>query len=504
MKTFEQDALEVLSLVRSIKNSFVPISRIPPEVLSLIPDYCDDDDDDADQDLITLTHVCRGWRDTFISRSSLWTQLDFMNVDKTRTYIQRSKSSPLELHLERDEDNTYLDDAFSLVTPHIHRIKSLTIYADALPDNIRHFNCYAPLLEELDIDLTSPHAPVLNNALFNRDISSLRELRLSGVVTYLPWTDLANLTTFNLKSCRPGRDFVTRLLDFFENAPLLRTIMLEDSIPKSSNAPSERIVFLPHLDILAITAKPAHSVLLNHLRIPTGASLVLRFSFSGERSPLQDYLPETSTNLENLSHITTINLNFSPTKKFAQLTGPSGWLRVLAQWKDEAVSPYTKDRRILRSLDKNILSTTQGLVVSRYQHPRPAEAVKCPVYRTLSFMDTLRTLVLTKCDNLPFILALNPEENTSELLLCHNLEDLTLYIKSRNQFHIKHLISMARERAAEDAKLSSVTVVGLGELAPGKEVFKLREHVTRVEYRIEDAPPSWDDPPDESSSDESE
>ena len=483
----------MLSLVRSIKNSLAPINRIPPEVLSLIPDYCNDDDDDADQDLITLTHVCRGWRDTFISRSSLWTQLDFMNVDKTRTYIQRSKSSPLELHLERDEDNTYRDDAFSLVTPHIHRIKSLTIYADALPDALRYFNCRAPLLEELDIDLTSPRAPVLNSALFGGDLSSLRALSLTRVVTNLPWKNLTNLTTFNLKSCRPGRGFVTRLLDFFENAPLLRTIMLEDSIPKSSNAPSRRIVLLPHLKILAITAKPAHSVLLNHLRIPPGASLVLKFSFGGERSPLQDYLPETFANLRNLSNITTVNLNFAAAKKFVQLSGPSGRLRILAQWKDEEVSRYTMDRRILRSLDPLMLSTVQSLAVSKYKHPRPANVKKCPVYRTLSSMDNLRTLVLTKCDNLPFILALTPKENTSKLLLCPNLEELALYIKSRTQFHLKRLVSMAKQRAARNAKLSSVTIVGLGRLAPGKEVFKLREHVTRVEYRIDDMPPNWDD-----------
>ena len=57
MNALEQDALEVLSLVRSVKNSFAPVTRIPPEILSDIPDYYDEDD--VDQDLITLTHVCR-------------------------------------------------------------------------------------------------------------------------------------------------------------------------------------------------------------------------------------------------------------------------------------------------------------------------------------------------------------------------------------------------------------------------------------------------------------
>ena len=474
----------------------MPVNRIPSEVLSLIPDYCDDgeDDEDADQDLITLTHVCRSWRDIFISRSSLWTCLDCTNVDKTRIYIQRSKSSPLEITI----NDSYLDDAFFPVTPHIRRIKSLIIRADALPGALRYFYCHTPLLKELIINLTCTHPPTLNSTLFNGDLSSLRSLSLSGVITHLPWKNLENLTTFNLKSYCTGRDFVTRLLNFFENAPLLRTITLEGSIPESSDAPSGRIVPLPHLSVLVITANPVHSTLLNHLRIPTEASLVLEFTFSGEQSPLQDCLPKTSANLGNLSHITAINLRFDTTQKFMRMSGPSGELRVLARWKEGTIS-HTTDRRILCSLDPFILSTTHRLTVSRYEHRRLPQVEQCPVFQTLSSVNNLHTLVLTECLNLPFILALNPEENSSKRVLCPNLEELILYIKSRDQFHIKHLIDMAKNRTLRSAKLSSVAIVGLGELVPGKEIFKLRKYIRRVQYSIDDLPPEWDHLPGESS-----
>ena len=39
-------------------------------------------------------------------------------------------------------------------------------------------------------------------------------------------------------------------------------------------------------------------------------------------------------------------------------------------------------------------------------------------------------------------------------------------------------------------KLSVITVVGLDESAPKKGVFKLRKHVSRVEYRFDDALPA--------------
>ena len=134
--TLERDALDVLSLDLSVKKPLAPVNRIPAEVLSLIPDHLDEDKGDADQDLIALTHVSRNWRSALVSRSSLWTRLDCMDIDKTRTYIQRSGLFPLEILLKKDKDDGYLDDAFALVIPHIHRIKSLTRTSYQLPSDI--------------------------------------------------------------------------------------------------------------------------------------------------------------------------------------------------------------------------------------------------------------------------------------------------------------------------------------------------------------------------------
>ena len=131
----------------------------------------------------------------------------------------------------------------------------------------------------------------------------------------------------------------------------------------------------------------------------------------------------------------------------------------------------------------------------------PAEGEICLIPQMLSSMNNLRTLLLVECHNLPFILALNPKKNDSKLVLCPGLEELMLYVKERDQFRIKPLISMAKERASRDAKLSSITIVGMDELVPGMEVFKLREHVGHMEYRVDDALPDWDTIPGDSSDD---
>ena len=450
-----------------------------------------------DQDLITLTHVCHHWRDVFTFRSSLWARLDFTNVDKTRVYIERSKSSPLKIRIKSGEGSSFSNDAFSLVLPHLHKLKSLNVSAGVIPDIFEHFRYHAPLLKEFTIDITGSSNPVLDNELFNGDLSSLRKLSLGGVITDLPWKNVANLQVFILVSQTPGHE-ITQLLDFLESAPLLHTIELRNTIPASSNASPERVVSLCHLKTLHIGADPVHSTLLNHLFIPAGASLIQEFKYKSKKPPVSDYLPVASANLKNLSHITAINFCLGPVRKFLRLAGPSGELRMLALWDGPGSASNSADRRILRSLRFLTLSMIQRLSFTKYcRHGQiPTEVDESQLLQTLSLTKNLRTLILAECNNLPFIHTLDPTKNSLELVLCPQLEEFVLYIRTPDQFYTGPLTHMANNRASRGAKLSSITVVDLGELAPKKEVLKLREHVTRVEYRVDNTSLAWDDLPE--------
>ena len=488
--------LEVLSLVRSMKNNFAPISQIPGAVLSLIPNYWEHCYAGRDGDLITLTHVCRGWRKLFTSRPSSWTRLDFASVGKTQAYIKRSKSSPLEATIRKTEDKSYVNDAVLLAIPHIKRFKSLTIGGtlDHLQNLTRYLNLPAPFLRELTIDFNCASAPVLDNGLLNGDLSSLRTLNLRGVTTRLPWRNLWNLTTFELRCAADNRISVMRLLNFLENASQLRNITLHDSIPTSSDASSSRVVPLPHLKYLAILGEPGHGILLNHLSIPNGASVVLDFNFSGNKSPLPDCLPKSAKNLKNIFRITAVNLCFDGNTKFVRLLGPTGGLSMFGHWEHDALTSFSLDldHQILQSLNYFSLHMTPSLTITKYEDLVPLGISESSPYCTLLRTKDLHTLTLIRCENLPFILALNPYRNPTRITLCPNLEKLILYVDTRDSFDIQELMNMAKERASSGAKLRSITIVGLGELLPGKEVFKLREHVTHVEYRFEENPPGWD------------
>lgn len=481
----------MLSLVRSTRNTFASINRTPSEVLSLIPDYLSD----AGEGLITLTHVCRGWREIFTSRSPLWASLDCQDVHKTLTYLERSKSFPLDIHLKRSQYQSYRDDALLLAVPHVSRLGSLTVdgTASIIPALIRRFSCPTPLLKKLEIDVGFDHPPPTFPAtLFGGDLSSLRLLSLAGFATSLPWRNLANLTTLKLFRVPETVNLpsITQLLDFFESAPLLSDIELRlISVP--SNPPPGRVVPIPHLKKLTLLSCTP-SFLLKYLSIPIGASLVLNFPFGGESSPILDCLPGNFDDLKNLSHITTISLLLDEEANYVRFHGPSGELHLCRIFLDEGPSLNVVQSQTFRSFKKFNLSNTQRLAVTMYDFS-PRETVdSSPIFQTLLLMDNLRILTLIECKNLPFIHALNPEKNNSGTVACPNLEDLTLYIKKPSRFNISELREMASVRAGRHAKCPSLTIVSLREMLPKEEVFTLREYFPHVEYKVDVVSPRWD------------
>ena len=232
-----------------------PIDRIPPEVLGLVPDYWNVPY--GDKDVIALTHVCRAWREIFISRSSLWTEFKCVDADKTRVYLERSNTSPINLWLDRDGTMSSCDPFFQIIPRVVSRLKSLTIKGKSgnVEDIAANPLHPAPLLERLEIDArtgwTGLRNPVLPTALFNGDLSSLRALRLQCVRTELPWRNMIDLTSFSLSDTWPVKISVRQFLDFFEDAPRLCNIYLDEVTP-ASGGQHGRLVSLACLERMKI------------------------------------------------------------------------------------------------------------------------------------------------------------------------------------------------------------------------------------------------------------
>ena len=454
-----------------------PVNKIPPEILALIPDFWDTHE--RDQNLIALTHVCRAWREVFVSRSSLWTDFDCLDEAKTRVYFERSKSSPINLSLDLREGIPSCNPLFQFIPHATGRLKSVFIMGplenvEVVTRVISHLTYPAPLLEHLSIrsnpSIAPEHCPALPPALFNGDLSSLRTLCLESVHTGLPWRNMINLTSFALHYIPPGVVSVRRFLDFFENAPCLEEVELCFVTP-AAGAQNGRLVSLACLKSMRIEDDDPASVLLDHLLIPVGAKLEIQAEMLS--SLIGVHLPRSLDNLDNLSNFTTIQLYFcrlSPSMKFS---GPNGTVSTIF-----STLPHSSTGLALESLAELDTSRTEWFEIDR-GHLLSGGSF----YRALLRMKDLRTLTLSKC-RFPdiFIRALQPATSPTEVVVCPKLEELVLVLYPHETMsHIRSVIEVAAARASRGEKLRTFRIIG-GRGTANVDVSELRKHVRNVEY----------------------
>jgi len=433
-------------------------------------DYSVVDEDEDDEALITATHVCRAWREFFISHPSLWTNFDCESADKTRVYLERSKTSPINVWLDRSCAPPISDPLFQIIPHSVGRLKSLSITAglDILHDIITHLPPHAPLLERLEIGgvlrSREPYLPMLGAALFNGDLSSPRTLCLERVRTELPWRNMVNLRSIVLRNPSPDSPSIRQLLDFFESAPRLRNIYLESATP-TTDGQIGRLVSLTCLKwIIILSGQPA-SRLLSHLFVPVDASLTIwGDSF---QHILEHHLPRSLGNLRNISNIT--NIRFTNNSRI-KLSGPSGQLII--------VSRLDTDRLGLEALGRFDTSKIERLEVATDDHP-----LTRPSYRGLIPLKTLRTLTLSRCRNpYAFMSALSPNKDTSGLVPCPRLEEIVLVPRTdTEEIDVKSMTKIAAARVWGGAKLRTLRIVGGEDRANLRDVLELRKYVSNVE-----------------------
>jgi hypothetical protein len=448
-----------------------PVNRIPPEILALIPDFWDKYYDDRDQDLVALTHVCRAWREVFISRSSLWINLDCQGEDQARTYLERSKSLPVNLSLDTTYRLTSYHPFFEIIPHAVGRLRSL--YIEGPLEDLEHLTAHlsppAPLLEKLSIcgyHNDRPHIrPVLTPTLFNEDLSSLRSLYLEHVCTRLPWRNMANLTSLKLFHTSPDGLSIGELLDFFESAPRLRKVILF-SATATSGAQNGRLVPLTCLGTMDIMGSGSASLLLDHLLIPAGADLTIEVDLPGP--PVQGHPPRFLGNLRNLANFTDIHLHVLDYTQML-FSGPNGEIKMIP-----SSSRVHETCLILESLDHFDTSKVERLRI--YYGYSPSSG---PLYQALLPMKCLHTLALHHSVDLDiFIHALHPNMSSSGDVVCPKLGNLVI-VFDEMRLDMKSIIGVVAARASRGAKLKLVRIIGPGKIEP-TDVLELKKYVLDV------------------------
>ena len=149
--------------------------------------------------------------------------LECRDIDKTHTYIERSKAAPLETCRGDYPGGSYTKEVFLLVVPHIGRLKCLTFPAG----NLLYLRPRQWIFGRRPL-VTTRAQPGRSNHLLSLEESVKPHRR----------------PAFDLRQIPADRITATQLLSFFENAPLLHMISLEGLIPGSSDVPEWVVIIL--------------------------------------------------------------------------------------------------------------------------------------------------------------------------------------------------------------------------------------------------------------------
>ncbi|TFK69004.1 hypothetical protein BDN72DRAFT_841086 [Pluteus cervinus] len=278
---------EQLQQLRVQRNSLLPISSLPTEILIRIFESRQPHEQyNLTKYLLPMTWVCHHWRIVALSYAPLWAHINDSNLYWALHSLARSKEAKLTASFE--VSGKVALNVIDALSSHIHRIRLIKFEFEVNHTLGEFWSQPAPALEELqlrDVDI-----PI---RLFSGVTPSLRKLILTEcsfkfTPDALPLSNLVSLTLVDPKKEIPI-EVVLRTLSFLqslEQLSLTRVLHL----PKSNS--QSQVVHLRDLRNLQLfsEALPAAVYFLEHIDIPLSAQLSLRVVANGNERQFIDLL----------------------------------------------------------------------------------------------------------------------------------------------------------------------------------------------------------------------
>ena len=337
--------------MRTRRNNFSLIGRLPPEILSCIfsfhainqptqvdPIYNPDDPYPSSSSptrlglgWITVTHVCHRWRQVALSDPNLWRTIVLgLGAEWAEEMLARSKaalisySRDLSFRPRVRSSRRSLDDEVTL-RKHLSHVQRLVLCGnpESLAPAVRALSTPAPHLESLELRRNASQyrdsCITLPSDLFAHDAPKLRHVTLLGCAA--PWDSpvFRGLTHLNIRipsidsfpwPTPPAQSYLLsiptldRLLSILEAMPSLQVLTLGNCLPRMES--TSRVVPLRHMNKLSLDGSLSEVVaVLERVSLPSSASLSLRCPGHNALDGLLDTLvsllashfrsPETST-----------------------------------------------------------------------------------------------------------------------------------------------------------------------------------------------------------------
>ena len=278
IKSLEESALEL----KRYRNSLVPISSLPNEILSIIfsllPSIAFFELSESFS-VSPISHVCHRWREILLNLPNFWSHINFNRLSRAANaeMLARAKMSPLDV--EAITEHGYAEEKFIAfeghIKTHIHHTRQFTIAAtsERLGRMFGQLVSSAPSLEELAItntDLGRETPLVIPDNLFDGIAPKLVDLQLWACAIGWESPLLKGLRNFTL-SLFPlqARVPLKTWLDALSRMPRLESLTLQNGVPIHSMTRQPRLTVV----LSSITDLHISSLVQNCIAVLAGLVL---------------------------------------------------------------------------------------------------------------------------------------------------------------------------------------------------------------------------------------
>uniref|UniRef100_A0A0W0FTK6 glucosamine-phosphate N-acetyltransferase n=1 Tax=Moniliophthora roreri TaxID=221103 RepID=A0A0W0FTK6_MONRR len=286
---FQEDRLRRL---RTRRNSKIPISRLPIELMTHIFTYCVPRHHFAalaSRKWYSFTHVCHSWRSIALNHAPLWTLVnDLSSIKLARTMFERSKTAILDIML-RSAYRPEWEELSRAIQEELPRIAHIEAHID---------DRYHGHIKGLVYDLIQPAPSLRSIKLVNNDDTRMKlpDQFLDGQAPLLtqiylhsieiPWNSPLLQTLTSLELSRG--DYIKiptgkQMFDALRSMPRLEVLDLTGIFPRDITETD--LIPLPKLRQLSLDAPSedldACTGFIKHLSFPRTTTLHIEY-FAGE------------------------------------------------------------------------------------------------------------------------------------------------------------------------------------------------------------------------------
>lgn len=454
----EQGLIDAVSAATLEEDSTPPVNRLPPKILAIILAF-----QTSDRVLVTATHICRHWRSAILSVPTLWTDIPCRDLDRTLTYLERSKGALINIYAMSPSSNFPIRDIFSR---YIERTRLLRANLSRAGVRSAVLQLRDPVLslEILELFGSTFEAPRINLPadFLGRHAPSLLSIHFSDVSpTFTPFY-LPNLTHFYLR----GTDEPTpmdSILELFNNAPRLREVLIFCRRTTPGKVP-----FLEtSLDSLEVFTLRIHDPvpILRSLRLPSIKEIFVELPFHPEKmNTLAHFLPLDV--VPRLAEATSMDCTIDPSYGCLVIHAPDFEAAVYAL-SPKGMNPAD----ILPTLlaDKTFFPLSKIKRLEFTQH----DASSC---LSLAEFENLEVLGLDDCWEEFIFPVLQPSANHTP---CPRLRELIIRPSEDRSFPLTSLVQLAKVRKEAGCVFKKITM----DPEPGNV---LQEAITLLDEYVEE------------------